>query len=271
MNKYLHQYFQSFDPNRKHLISIITDALLFGILLISFLLFTNYVQDSVYGLNSITHPDYIQQRLSEMTSAEVQAFVVEMRTFLYGFVGGTFFLVLMTIFLFSLSNSVLWKKLLHQQFTWKTIPRWMGLTCFLILLLIIFLLITLVLRVVLTYFFTRITTNELALSVFNNALSIGMLLIFVLFIFLTFYHLAKDNVVFNSIGKAFKMMKKKFWILFLLAWITAHIPLVIALPFDNVLRFNQPLLKVLAVMITLIYLTWLRIYLLKSVESEHLK
>ncbi|MBI2112073.1 hypothetical protein HYT52_00870, partial [Candidatus Woesearchaeota archaeon] len=138
-----------------------------------------------------------------------------------------------------------------------------------ILLLIIFLGITLILRVVLTYIFTRITTNELALSIFNNALSIGMLLVFVLFIFLTFYHLAKDNVVFSSIGKAFKMMKKKFWVLFLLAWLTAHIPLVIALPFDNVLRFNQPLLNVVGVVITLVYITWLRIYLLKTIELEH--
>ncbi|MFH1276190.1 MAG: hypothetical protein ABIH82_03690 [Candidatus Woesearchaeota archaeon] len=268
MNRNVKNYLNSFNPNKNHLMSIIVDVVLFALLFSSFTFFLNYTQDTVNGLNTITHPDYVQEKLATMNAEEMQAFVLEMRSFLYVFVGGAIFLFLLTLFLFSISRDLLWKHLLKKKFAWKTYPKWIGLTFFSMLLLVIYLLLALVLKLLLTYILTRFTTNSSVLSIFNNSITVGFFILFMLFLFLVFYNLTDSNKVFISIGKAFGQMRTKFWILFLLAWATAHVPMLIAIPFQNSLQFNTSLLKILSITITLIYITWLRLYLFKIIEHE---
>jgi hypothetical protein len=259
-------YTQSFNFNKTHLVSIIIDILLAVLLFSTFTLYSGYVQNNMATFNNVGSPETIQYVLEGMDPQKALEFTTQLRDFVGFFITGIIGMILLLFFGFSFSRCLLWNYLVGRKFSWKKYWRWNALALFVFLLVLLYSVLVIILRLSLLYIFTKFTTDVTALAIFHNVFNSAILTIFIVFLFILFYHFTKKYRIFTSVGSSFALFKnKKVITVTLFAWLTSFIPLLISIPFNEPLRFS-PHLTLLTVAITVIYLTWLRLYVYHTIK-----
>lgn len=118
------------------------------------------------------------------------------------------------------------------------------------------------------FYFNQREGIEIIIASFSGLVNFGLGLFFLIFVFLVYFSFAERYKVWESIGKGFGLVKakwKRLWKLWLLALGTAAVVTLVLLPVRGL--FYGYGLTVLNLVVSLLFLAWMRVYLFKMVKE----
>ncbi|MFH1682649.1 MAG: hypothetical protein ABIA37_02520 [Candidatus Woesearchaeota archaeon] len=266
MNKHLKHYWDSFKLKKEHAYTLLVDVVFWLLMAISVILFGSLLQKKAEALSNGQSPEQLQQMLLSMQPEQAQAFLSSLQGLVITFVIGAIIVVVGGLLLFSLSRKLIWDKLLGHKFDKKKYWRWNLLNLVLIIPLVIYAFVFGLLRLLFGYLFS-LFKSQVILDAFYNLFNLAALLIFLMFIFLVYYSFSHKYKVWDSIGAAFGLFKKKTWLMFLWALATAIVLSVVVWPIAYLLRYHSTLLIILNGAISVLFIIWLRVYLFRTVKG----
>ena len=280
MNRHIKNYLKSFNFKRKFWEIFAIDFVTISVIYFFSMLFANYLNKNIAILTSGQTPEQLQTLLSTASPEELLPFLTQLKSFMLIFLLGLAFILIMSLFLFSFSRALIWNKLHHKKLTKKTYWRWNILNLTLLFPLFLLLLVAIIVKLIFNFIFSKLITlsptfavthpqfMQIIQLILHNTVNFFLVLLLLVVIFFAYYIFADKYKVWFSIGDAFSMVKSKWsriWRMLLLALFTAVILTLILLPIRKLLLPYQFTYFIINVIISLIYLSWLRIYLLKTV------
>lgn len=265
MKKCLKKYLDSFRLKKEHAYTLVVDACFWMLMIVSAILFSSLLQKKAGPLIKGQSPEQFQEMLLTMAPEQAQAFLSNLQGLVVMFAVGTIILLVGGLFLFSLSRKLIWDKLVHNKFDKKKYWRWNLLNLVLVIPIIIFALIFGLFRIIFGYLFS-LFKSQMVLDAFYNLFNLAALLILLVFVFLTYYSFSHKYRVWDSIGSAFELLKKKkIWVTFFWALATVIILAVLSWPLAYLFRQSTIMITVNAV-ISVLFVVWLRVYLVQTVK-----
>lgn len=271
MNKHLKNYFNSFKFEKEYRFTLLFDGVFLLIMVVGLYLFNLFITQKAYSISNGKSTDDIKQMLLSMDPVQAQAFLATLKSFIFVFTISSIILIVGGLFLYSFTRQKVWNYLTkHKSKYWK----WNVLNLVLILPLLIYLIIFGLVRLVSTSLFQSLKNQWLA-SFLNALVSLFFLMMFVIFIFLVYYEFSKKNEVWNSIGQAFEILKKRWyriWPLFLLGLITSIFLSILFWPISKIFATYSVstaywLYGLSGGLITFLFMVWLRIYLFRTIKE----
>ncbi len=259
-------YFSSFRGKEIGRILLIDAA---AILVITLLLLGSgrYLQAKTLALTSGQSLNQIQETLLTMTAEETQAFLQGMRSLVTTiFIGGI--LITMSIFLmFSFSTALIWNLLSGKKFSQQHYWRWNALHLVFFFVALIYAAFVFLIKLAVNQWLSRFYYGAF-IPLMNQMVISLLVLIFLLFLFLTYYSFVQRYKVFESIGHAFYLIRlhwNQLWRMFLLALLTGLILNLLLTFLQRFFIYPQTAFIFLSGVIFLLYLAWLRLYLVQTV------
>ncbi|MBS3139655.1 hypothetical protein J4479_01485 [Candidatus Woesearchaeota archaeon] len=198
-----------------------------------------------------------QLKAALLSSPETaQAFVASTKYFIAAFIGGTLSAIILTIFLFSLSQSLIWS----VKSSKLKLLKWVNLHLALIGILILYAFLYLGFNLL----FNIITASSIAKSLLNGLL----LIVFLFFLFTAYHSFSRILKVGESITYTFKIIKQKFkryLFAFLMVFVTGVIlSLIVSVLkkqfYWQIIGWPKWLSLSLGLALFLAYLAWMRFY-----------
>ncbi|PIN74240.1 hypothetical protein COV20_01335 [Candidatus Woesearchaeota archaeon CG10_big_fil_rev_8_21_14_0_10_45_16] len=263
------KFLDSFKLKTPFFISLAVDAVSFSLLALVFYLFAQYMQTKAILLSGGRTAEQIQQMLLTAPTEVVQSFSNDLKSLFYIMVVGGLLLIIASLFLYTFSRAYLWNTLLKKKFSKKNYWRWNGLYLLIMLISVLYAGLVFIVSFLLSSLIALIPEPN-TVALLTKTLNSGFWMLFLIFIFITSYYFAKNYKVFRSLGEAFQSFNKRWpslWRLFL--W---SLLILVALGFVNFgvtryLIFRQTPLFVYNFIITILYLSWLRLYVFKSLSQ----
>ena len=211
-------------------------------------------------------------------------FLTQVKSLLLLAILGTIILVILAFLLYSLSRALIWNKLHHQKLTKKNYWKWNTLNLALIIPLLVIGLGFLIIRILFTLFldfilklnlrFYAAHTNvfDVITTLLEGTLSFFLVLLILIFIFLTYHLFIQKYKVWASIGKAFQLLKKKqrkIWRVVLFTLLTGLILTLITYPLKQYFLYNPVPTMLIQFGLSLLFVNWLRLYLFKTISLRH--
>ncbi len=274
MNKYVQHYFHSF-RQRNIIMPFFIDIVFWLIIFLLLLGFRSLLQKRTTALGLFS-PEQLQQQLQQLllTSPEqAQALAASLKYLVITIIGGSIVFLILFLLLYSLSRALIWNRILGQKLHTRNYWKWNILSLVLVLPALLYLFIASIVKMVLGYFFTSISNPNLQQFANNLALFI-FLLLFLLFIFLAYYSFAERYKVWESVGRAFHLLKihwSKLWEMFVVVLGTAIVLNLLLLGIQRLFFptiYAQKYFIFLSLIVFLLFLSWLRLYLLRTIHHE---
>lgn len=284
MNKSLQNYFHSFKFKKNFLQNFIADLISFSVILGFFFWLTSTLQAKMLAISGGKSTEQIQQMITTATPEELVPFLTGLKSILVLGIFGLIFFAALSLLLNSLTNAYIWNTLSERKLTKKNYWRWNLLNLGLIIPVTIFGIFFLVCKLLLTYLFDKLLTispnfyfahpqlMETIKLLFQNCLNQFFFIAFLMMLFLIYYSFVKEYKVFVSIGDSFKIIKvhwNKLWRWFIAVFLTSLIVGIMVNLLVRLLSYHQNLIFVFTAIILLFFISWARIYLVKSLHSEH--
>jgi hypothetical protein len=271
MRKQINNFLKSFIPNRKHLTSFFTDAITIGLLLVLLISFSNVLETKATDLlQGQDTAEELQAYFLTAPAEELEAYVGTIQGFVAIFIIGMIVFLALFLILFSLSRSLLWHNLLDKKFTFKKFWRWNLLNLFILVIGFIYAMVFLILKSIFMIIVTMFNVVQLTLTV-DYVLNFFALIIFLIILFFTYSNFTKEYKVFKSISFALKELKHKWtqiWPVLIGAFIVASVITIVLYLIGVPLQYYATLLLIINFIITFLFITWFRLYLLKVTESK---
>jgi hypothetical protein len=181
-----------------------------------------------------------------------------------------FFILLLAVF--SLSRAYIWHRLTKKKFSFKKYARWNLLVPVLVLGAGIYAFIALFTKLIIMGTIRIFITSGRILQGISQTLDFALILIYIIIILLTFYHFTHSYKVFESLGKSFSTIKKKWkqlWPFFLFSLAVAFLPVIVTLPWIETLSFYPNEQVWFSAIFTFVYLAWLRGYLMLTINKSN--
>ena len=273
MNRHLQQYIHSWKLDVRFLYTFIIDGVVVTLLMFLFLGFGKLLEAKAYALSGGRPVEEVKMALLSATPETAELFLQNVKTLAYLFILGSIIVVILALFLFSLSRAVLWYHLLHKQLTAKNYWRWNVITLVMLLLLIPYLLLLLLLRFGINILLPL--SSETADAMVTQGISFLWVVFFFVILFLVYHSFAERYKVWESLGQAFHQFKTKgrvLWIVFFFSFLTGIIiSLLYSLVQKNLLLYQTSLVQsIIGAGVLLLFLSWMRLYLLKAIKAETL-
>ena len=266
MNKHIKNYLRSFKFKKEHWYTLIVDGLFLGILTGTLFLFNSLIVQKAYLISNGKTADEIKQMLLSMDPVKAQAFLDTLKSFVFTFAIGLIILVVGGWFLFSLSRKLIWNHLTkHRTKYW----RWNVLNLVLIVPLLIYLILFGLTKIIFNSLIA-IINNQFWVSFFNSAFNLFFLMGFISFTFLIYYNFSKKYEAWDSIGKSFHLIRKKWsriWPLFLLSLGSAVILSALLWPVTKLFTIQSTGAVAFSGVVSLFYLAWFRLYLFRTIKE----
>ena len=268
---FIKKYLKSLNFGKEHLYSLVADILTILIIVGLFYGFNFYLKEKTNALGSFSTPEQLQQALISMAPQEMENMLIQIKSILFVFLFGILFLVTASWLIYSYSRANLWNHLLQKKLAKSNYWRWNGLMALLFIITLIYALTALILKLLLLYLSSRLWQNTTFLQTIDNIANALFIIFFFIFVSVNYYSFAEKYKVFESVGETFRKFRRlgsKIWLLFLLSVITAILPFLISLLFQT-LNLSSRGLIFFNVIFSLLFLSWLRIYLLKTIHEHH--
>jgi len=266
MNKHLRNYIRSFRFGKDYLYTLGLDVLFFGIIALALYSFNKLVTQQAYLISNGKTTVELKQMLMSMDPVKAQAMLASLKSFVFTFVVGIVILVVGGFLLYSLSRKLIWNRLTgHKTKYW----RWNILNLVLLIPLLIYLIFYSLVKIFLGSIIS-LMKNQIWINIFDSILSLGLLIGFLIFLYLVYSIFCKKYEVWESMGLGFKLIKKKWsriWPLFIFSIITGLGVSLIWIPFNTWFFGQTIILGIISGGLSLIYLAWLRIYLYHTVKE----
>jgi hypothetical protein len=112
--------------------------------------------------------------------------------------------------------------------------------------------------------------SQTVLDLFYNLANMFFLFILVVFVFLVYYNFNKEYKVWESMGKAFNLVKSKWkdvWPMFLFILGTAVVLSLVFWPMGKIFAYQLNILMGINLAVSLLFLAWMRIYVMRTVKE----
>ena len=276
-------YFNSFKVKKRFWLTFLADSAFFFLFTLVFAAFGAYMQRKSLSLTGGMSPAEVQQ-LMLASPEKAAAFLSDIKSFLVVIIIGIILLAILTLFSYSLSQAWIWNYLHNKKLTKQTYWKWNTLNLALIFPLLIFglgflivkllfsWLITLLLTINMKFYYAHTNLMESIQTIFNGVLSFFMILLIMVFLFLAYHCFVQRYKIWSSIGGAFELYKlkwKRIWKIMLWALLTGIVLNLIMYPLRNSLQFHPLILLLLQLVVGLLFISWLRLYLLNKIVDEH--
>ncbi len=271
MNKHLKSYFNSFKLKKEYWHTLLIDTGFLAVIGLIVFLFGYLIKRKSEVISQGQSIEQIQQMLLSMQPEQAQAFSANLQGFVATFVIGAIVILVGGLFLYSLSRKLIWDYLLKKKVK-KTYWRWNLLNLVLIIPVVIYLFAFGIIRLLLGYL-VSLFNSQIVLNIFYGLANLFLLFILFIFVFLVYYSFAKEYKVWESIGKAFNLIKikwKSIWPMFLLITGTAIVLSLILWPIGKLLVYQPSLLIGINLVISLLFCVWMRIYTFKTIKNQNI-
>lgn len=261
----LRTFSASFASGKKILETFLIDAAGWAIIVYFLTLFNTLMQGKVHALTGGRSVEELKTALLAQTIENSDAFLRNVQAFTYFFIIGSVLLVVLVLLAYSLAQQFIWSRLTAKPFrpSWK----WLGLTLGQLLLLLPYSLIYALLRIIINLLPLQNPTVFTALSKGSSFL---FLLGFLLYSYVASFSLAQNQQVWEALGKGFQGIKSRWSSvgkLFLLATVVALVLNVLLWLIQRLLLPTPTIFTLLGAAALLLYLAWLRAYLLQVVQE----
>ncbi|MDO8656929.1 MAG: hypothetical protein Q7K45_06855 [Nanoarchaeota archaeon] len=283
MNQHLQHYVDSLKVKKVFWITFLVDFIFFGAAGIAFSKYLTYLQNTSLELVAGRTPEQIQQLIAT-TPEQALPFLEGLKSFLLVSIGTLLLLAIITFLLFSLEQAFIWNTLQQKKVTSKTYWRWNLLYLGLIIPLLLYglgagivkLVTSSLLRVLgnlnPSFYFQNAALVDGIILALNNAVSFILVLFALLIIFLICSTFTEKYKVWSSISEGLSKLKPRWsvwWRMVLLMTATAIIITFIVIPLRNALFIYPFLESVLNVVVSFLFLAWMRIYVVSALHHGH--
>lgn len=282
MNMHFRHYIDSFRLHTEFWIILMVDVIFFGLLGLVFSRFGTHLQTRSQELMAGRTPEQIQQLLATAPEKALP-FLTELKSFLLLSFGLILILVVLAFLLFSLQQAWIWNYLRKKKLTTKTYWRWNVLHLGLILPVLIYglgagvlkLLTSALLRVLAnispTFYFNHAAVIDSIVLILNNAVSFFLIFLFLVILYLIYFVFTEKYRVVASIQDALMLVKKQWswwWRQILLMVLTAVVLTAIFIPLRHWLLVYPLWSAVLNLLISFLFLGWMRLYVLSTLHGH---
>lgn len=277
----LKNYFQSFQFNKLFWEVFAIDFLFFAIVGLSFSVISNFLtrwSSKAMGGMSV---EQMQNFFITASPEQMLPMATIMKNYLLSAI--LIFLAMTVIYflLYSFTRGLIWNHIIKKKLTKKTYWKWNSLNLALILPILLYSLVAalskLLFIVLLRFLFTISPTFYVSFEnifdgfflILNGLMNLIIVLVALTIIFLAYYTFTQKYKIWESVGSSFHLFKlhwSKLWPLLLLATFTAGILTLILLPFKSWLQSQTFILATVNLIVSVFYLAWLRIYLVKTIS-----
>lgn len=269
MNKHFKNYLTSFKLKKEYWHTLLIDAAFLGAIVSVFIFFGNLLKEKAYMISQGKTTEQLQQMLLSMDPELAQAFLSNIKVFVITFALGLIVVLAGGLLFYSLSRKLIWDCLLEKKFDKKTYWKWNLLNLVLIIPAAVYLFAFGLARLILGYG-VSLFKSQMVLDEFYNLANLFLLFIFIIFIFLVYYNFVKEYKVWESIGKAFHLIKikwKRIWPMFLLIMGTAVVLSLVLWPVGRLFAYQAPVLVGINIAVSLLFLAWIRIYVFGTIKE----
>ncbi|MBU0470854.1 MAG: hypothetical protein KKA62_03910 [Nanoarchaeota archaeon] len=200
-----------------------------------------------------------------------EALLASIKSFVYIFTIGIIIATILTFIIFSLSRMIIWEKILKNKFSWKSFSKWNGLAVLVFFISLLYLLIFSLARMI--FNLSTLSLGENTYLTLLQFLNYFFFLAFLIFVFVLFYSFTEVGKVWQSVSHASHIIKTRWsrlWKQFLLIYLTG---LIVGFFISYLQRFffQYPdwVYPVINLGLLLLYISWLRLYLLKAISLGH--
>jgi len=258
-------FFNSFKLSSDFLYILFYDLLFYGIIRPLIYLFSYLMSRKMSAID----PDILSKlnSLANVTasqSLQIQQAAQAMNSFFYTLIIGVILMILITLFAFTLTRALIWNHLLKKKFDIKKYLRFNLLNLVLAVILAVILYILLKIRIGITGLFVKISFNFAV--VLSGILYLLIFIAIIYFVSLVYINYTKKAEVFGSLTRVFRLIKTRFQkisISYLFILLASAVITLIAM-----LRWLLPvyLQSYLNYALVLIFLAWMRIYIVKIIK-----
>ena len=283
MKESFRSYLNSFKFKSNFWFIFLIELMFFAVLLLLFTWFSQTVHNQSVVLMQGKTPLQVQEILATAQPEEVLSYATGLKSYLLFTIICIFVIGIFSFFSFSLTQAVIWNKLLNRKFEFKRYWRWNGLPFILIIPLIFYFLFSWLMMFLILIFFQffwkLFSTFYVQHAIFADAIQklfsaatlVSLFVLGILFLFLISYILTKEYKIWKSIGDAFDLVKtkrKKIVITFLYAVLTANLLALIIMPIRKLSENFEVLSLSLDIIFVILFLAWFRTYIVNNLE-EH--
>jgi len=244
---------------------------------------TQLLEDKATDVMQGKTPNEIQEILLKATAEQSLAYVTELQYFVIFAVVGIFLLLLFSFLTFGLTQALIWHHLLEKKFEFKKHWRWDALhvvlfipalfyvLCYVIVAFIAALLINGFWQVFSTFYFQYTSFADGLQSFVSGMIQFCFIVFGGILLFLIYYTFTKEYKVWKSIGDTFSLIKskwKRLVVVFLFSVLTSSVLALIMLPLRRMLENFSVIAMALDLAVIVLFLAWLRIYLVSSLEEN---
>jgi len=265
---HLKNYLNSFKPKKELGYTLLVEIIAIMAILALFLSLSGIL---TYQSNKISDGKSVEEIKALLLSGSEQynqQFLQNIRGLVLTFAFGGITVLVAILFLFSLSQALVWYKLTQQKLTNKNYWRWNGLNLAVMVLLVVFILLYALIIFTLNTFLPATNTSAWLLRILNILILMAILTI----VFSIYYSFSQKYKVWESIGQGFYNLKKhwnKVWKVYLLSLITYVILqlliYLIALPIVKS-TFTQNLMSGISFFLFLVFVSWMRNYVFENIK-----
>lgn len=281
IQQHFKEYINSFRQGKGWAIPGAIDAVSWGIIILFFAVFINYVETKSVEILQGKTPEQIQVLLATAPE-QVLPLMSQLKSFIYIFLGTLTVLLPLTLFLVSLAGALVWNYLCRRTLTKKTYWRWNVLNLTLLLPLFAYGLLFLIVKFLTLFLFrsavdaipvfyvSHSTLVDGIIMMLNNLINVAGGIFAVLFVFAVYYEFTHRYLVWASIGSGIHLLGKHWSILWrkiVLIIITMGIVTALLIPVRQVLLFLPTVSLVVDLIVVLFILSWLRFYLFSTLHG----
>lgn len=271
MNHYIRQYLHSFKLKADFWYTFLAETITAIVLGFLFLGFGKLLNSRAYAISGGRSLEEFQQYLLSGSLDVSQQFLFDVRLFALLLVIGSLLLIMVSLFLFSLSQSLIWSRLCGRSWSKKRYWRWNLITFLLALIILPFFLVFLIVRVIVSLIPVG---GDVFQAVVSPSLSLIFAVLFLFFLILAYFSFMQRYKAGESLGNVFHLLKVKWsslWRSFFFTMITVVLLSVILYFFQKFFLLYRPEWQrtLVSLFLFLLFLSWMRMYLVNILKDEH--
>lgn len=282
MKVWFKEYISTFKFNFDFWSTFLVDYIFFAGFWLLFTWFSDYVNTQSKGLLQGKTVEQIQQSFTPENAQQSLAFLSQLHSFLWIFVGGLVLLVFGGFCLFGLEQAVIWYHFERKKVAWRTYWKWNVFHLVLIIPLVLYglfyVLITLIFSGIFKWFaelsptlyFKAPSVFQQLVKFLNGVVSFSLGIWLLLLLFLMWYVFANKYMVWASIGEAFQVFgqkKKKLLRIFVFALVMAVLFTLVAIPFRMLFASVTVLSMLFDLFVLFFFITWLRLVVVRMLKE----
>jgi len=251
------------------LLFTVLDSVFLALLYFAATGFNSFLNNKAQLLLGVSSAEQFQNQIITNPSIALTS-LSSIKSVLFTAIGGAIFLTIALLLLFSLTQALIWNKLVKKTFSIKHYWKWnllhLSLMIFIAFYLIIVLILTFLQKIILGSI-----ENLSVVGFIGDFLNMILILIFLFFMFTVYFNFTKKYQVWESIGQSFHLLNskmKQLWKPFLFIMGVVLLLSIINFFLQKMFPYQYNVMIVLSIILFLIFISWLRIYWVEVLSTD---